>query len=92
MSETSPEAVEVLTAFFVTVDKDGTVGVFTNQLPTVTVSREANLADLETYGSQVAREAGRLLNAQVLVQTLTPATETPADRVSDALAKRAEEQ
>lgn len=92
MSEQPVEANEVLTAFFVTVDKDGTVGVFTNQLPTVTVTREASLADLETYGAQVAREAGRILDSHMIVRMLTPEPETTADRVSDALAKRAEEQ
>lgn len=91
--ETTPEPTEVLTAFFVVVEANGTVGVYTNELPAVTVTREANLADLETYASQVSNEAGRLLAAQTLIRALTPAEpETPSDRVADALARRSEEE
>ena len=83
------ETLEVLTAFFVVVDKSGTVGVYTSAMPPVTVQREATLADLETFGAQLSREAGRLLTYRML----TPAPETSvADKVAEALAKRGEEE
>lgn len=86
--EDTTEAIEVLTAFFVVVDKSGTVGVYTSALPPVTIQREATLADLEAFGSQLSREAGRLLMYRMLAPEPEPSI---ADKVAEALSKRGEE-
>lgn len=87
----TPEAVPVQTAFFVVVDTDGVISVHTDKIPAVTMSREATLYDIETYGSQLVRNVSRLITAQMVVQAVTPPTEpTVADRVADALKNREE--
>lgn len=92
-TENTPAVPEVITAFFVVVEQSGTVGVYTNEMPTVAVSREATLVDLETYASQIAREAGRIRTSQAILQALTPPPEaTTSDRISEALAKRLDEE
>lgn len=91
-TETATEPVPVQTAFFVVVDTNGVISVHTDKIPTVTVSREATLYDVETYASQLVRNVSRLMTAQVMVQALTPPAEpTPAERVSEALQKRESE-
>lgn len=81
----------VQTAFFVVVDTAGVISVHTNGIPSVTVSREATLNDIETYTSQLLRTVSRLVSAQAIAQALSPVPPTVADRVSDALKKRSED-
>lgn len=88
MSEAT-EPTTVQTAFFVVVDDNGAIEVFTDKIPSVTVRREATLVDIEAYLSQLLRDVGRVLTAQAMSLTLRPPTEpTTADRVTDALKKR----
>lgn len=79
------EPTEVLTAFFVYVTKDGRVGVSVDDIPAVSVEHSATLLDLEMYGSQVAREAGRIMLAREMTP---PAVETPSERVAKAITRR----
>ena len=82
---TSPT--EVLTGFFVIVQRDGRVTVATESIPAITMDHAATLIDIETFSAQVSREAGRLLLAHELRPT---APESPADQVAGALARRLE--
>jgi hypothetical protein len=89
VEETAPEAVEVQTAFFVVVDKAGVITVHTQNIPAVTMQREASLYDIETYGSQLVRNVSRVLTVQTMGAILAPKPEpTVADRVADALRDR----
>lgn len=91
MSENAPEPVSVQTAFFVVVDLDGMVSVHTHDIPPVNLAREATLYDIETYGSQLVRNVGRVINSQMTAAVLRPASEpSAADRVAEALKKREE--
>lgn len=86
------EAIPVQTAFFVVVDNDGIISVHTSEIPSVTLGREATLYDIETYGSQLVRNVGRLLSAQTVKTLVLPAPEpSAADRVAEALTKRTQE-
>lgn len=88
MSDQTPEPIDVLTAFMVVVQKNGRVAVLTDSLPPMNLDHTADLFDVETYASQVGREAGRVL----ALRMATPAPEaTPADRISEALSRRNEE-
>lgn len=90
MSENEP--IPVQTAFFVVVDTDGVISVHTSEIPSVTLGREATLYDIETYGTQLVRNVGRLLAAQMVKTVIAPPVEpTVADRLSEALSKRAQE-
>ena len=91
MSEQTPEPVPVQTAFFVIVDLDGIISVHTNEIPAVNLSREATLYDIETYGSQLVRNVGRVINTQMTLAAIQPVAEpSAADRVAEALKKREE--
>lgn len=93
MSEegTAKEAISAQTAFFVVVDQSGIASVHTSEIPSVTLAREATLQDVETYGSQLVRNVGRLLAAQVVAAVTAPAPEpSVADRVGEALKNRGE--
>jgi len=83
----------VQTAFLVVVDNDGVISVHSEALPAVTVSRVASLYDIETYGSQLVRNVGRILAASTATALSTMSQEpSPADRVADALTRRLEDQ
>lgn len=93
MSEPTIEPTPVQTAFLVVVDNNGVISVHTDALPAVSVSRTATLYDVETYGSQLVRNVGRILTAGTLqAYDNLSADPTPADRVSEALTKRLEDQ
>jgi len=86
------QPVPVQTAFFVVVDTDGIISVHTSEIPSVTMSREATLYDIETYASQLVRNVSRLITAQMVTQAVNPpAPPSVADRVSEALKKRGED-
>lgn len=90
MSE-SPAPVPVQTAFFVVVDLDGIISVHTHEVPAVNLAREATLYDIETYGSQLVRNVGRVISTQMTLAALQPVPEpSAADRVAEALKKREE--
>lgn len=75
----------VLTAFTVIVDHDGRVHVSPSTVMPMALDHLATLVDIETYASQIAREAGRLM----LVRELTPPpAPTAAEVVADALRRR----
>lgn len=89
MSDSTAEAVPVLTAYFVVVGLDGVISVHTSEVPSVSLHREATLYDIETYGSQLVRNVSRLLTAQIVGHSLQPEHEpTASERVSEALSKR----
>jgi hypothetical protein len=89
---TESELPHVLTAFFIVVDKHGSVNVYSDTMPSVNVARSATLQDIETFGSQAAKVAGRLIAAKDVQHLLVRPPETPtADRIADALTKRAGE-
>ena len=80
-----PGYVEIATAFTVVVHTDGTASVWPGDPPPGTQRlREATLVDIEAYGSQVAREAGRLMQTRELLPP--PVLEEPA--VARAFRKR----
>ena len=86
MTQETP--IKAITAFLVVAAHDGTVAVFSKNLPAVDIQHEATLRDVEAYGAQAAREAGRLLLSKVMA----PQPEVTArDRVAEALARRNEE-
>ena len=90
MSE-SHDPVPVQTAFFVVVDLDGIISVHTQEVPAVNLAREATLYDIETYGSQLVRNVGRVISTQMTMAALQPVAEpSAADRVAEALKKREE--
>lgn len=92
MSAEATEPTPVQTAFFIVVDTDGVISVHTDTIPAVTMSREATLYDIETYASQLVRNVSRLITAQMVVRSITPASEpTVADRVAEALKNREED-
>jgi hypothetical protein len=89
VEEIAPAPVEVQTAFFVVVDATGVITVHTQNIPAVTMQREATLYDIETYGSQLVRNVSRVLTVQTMGAILAPKPEpTVADRVADALRDR----
>lgn len=86
MSEQEP--LEVLTAFMIVVQKNGRVAVLTDNIPPMNLDHTADLFDVETYGAQVSREAGRVLAHRMSQPVVEP---SPADRISEALSRRNEE-
>lgn len=91
MSE-QPQSTPVQTAFFVVIDKDGIVSVHTSEIPAVNLAREATLYDIETFGSQLVRNVGRVIQTQMTLAALQPVPEpSAADRVAEALKKREED-
>lgn len=88
----SEQPIDAQTAFFVVVDADGVISVHTKEIPAVNLRREANLYDIETYGSQLVRNVGRVIQTQMLVASVSPVAEPSAsERVEEALKRRAGE-
>lgn len=80
-----PAPLQAITGFTVIALIDGTVDIYTEDVPSYQKMRNATLDDLEMYTAHLALAASR---AQ-LVQALTPETEeTTAEKVSGALDKR----
>lgn len=80
-----PEPIKAITGFTLIAGIDGTIEIYTEDVPSYEKMRNATLDDLEMYASHLALSANR---AQ-LVLALTPETEkTTAEKVSVALAKR----
>jgi hypothetical protein len=91
MTDDPTQPTPVQTAFFVVVGTDGVISVHTDQIPAVTMTREATLYDIETYGSQLVRNVSRLISSQMVIRGLSPEPEPSiADRVSEALKSREE--
>jgi hypothetical protein len=89
VSENAPEPTVVQTAFFVTVGMDGVISVHTQEIPSVRMTREATLYDIETYGSQLVRNVSRVIATQMTLAAVLPTPEpTSAERVAEALKKR----
>lgn len=84
------EAVEAVTAFMVVVSPSGTLGVYTDKMPTLNVIREATPMDVETYCAQLSREIGRLTQIRDIKSLLTNSEEPVAEKIAAALAKRHE--
>ena len=82
------EPIEVLTAFMLVVQKNGRVQILTEEFPAMTLDHPADLFDVETYASQAAREAARILSQRM--NQPAPMI-TTADRIHEALSRRAEE-
>lgn len=80
--------IDVMTAFLVVVQKDGRVAVLVNDFPAMQLQHTANLFDIETYASQAAREAGRVLGVHA---SQPPAETKTSDRIAEALNRRNEE-
>lgn len=80
----SEQPYEVTTAFMVVVQRGGDIAVLSNDFPAITVDRVATLTDVETFCSQAAREAGRLVEAERRKAVDPPATE----RVRKAVSRR----
>ena len=92
MTDDPTQPTQVQTAFFVVVDTDGVISVLTDKIPAVTMSREATLYDIETYGSQLVRNVSRLISSQMVIQALAPQPEpTVSSRVAEALKNREED-
>lgn len=63
----APDLAEIVTAFTVVVHTDGSVSIWGGDSPPGTrAQREPTLVDIEAYGSQAAREAGRLMQNREL--------------------------
>lgn len=88
--EVVPDAIDAVTAFMVVVNPTGTLGVYTDKMPTLNVIREATPMDVETYSAQLAREVGRISQMRDIKSLLTNSEEPVADKVAAALAKRLE--
>lgn len=74
---------DVVTAFTVVVETDGTVSLVLDSSPLgLDCERAPSLVDIEAYGSQISREAGRMLLARGM------ANPTVAETVSKALKRR----
>lgn len=78
----SDEAFEVTTAFLVVVQRGGDISVLSDNFPDIRVQRVATLTDVETYCSQAAREAGRL------IERAMHSPPDPSSRVRKAVARR----
>ena len=57
----------VLTSFMVLVHLDGSVSIWPETPTRFVAQREPTLVDIEAYGSQAAREAGRLMQNRELM-------------------------
>jgi hypothetical protein len=87
MTEQTPN-VDALTAFMVVLTKNGGLDVHTSTMPSVTIERTATLTDIEAASSRLLAEAGRMIMREMLQEETAP---SPSERVSEALAKRAQE-
>lgn len=85
---TQNTTVDAVTAFMVILNNDGGLDVHTTKMPTVNVTRVADVADIEAAALRLAAEAGRILMQQALQGAPEP---SPSAVVAEALAKRAQE-
>ena len=67
MTEPEPAPIGVLTTFTVLVHLDGSVSIWSTSPPGYSAYREPTLVDIEAYGSQASREAGRLMQNRELM-------------------------
>ena len=76
---------EIVTSFTIVVHTDGSVSIWPGDEPPGTHrQREATLVDIEAYGSQAAREAGRLMQNR----ELSPPAVIEESTIAKALRKR----